>query len=328
MPQVGGNPPLLIPRLGVPNFDSSSHRIDFRKHPPMASALQQEIDRVPLWRHRIELPDGTVTPGVQDSPAQLALLHLPEDLSGKSVLDIGCSDGFYSFECERRGANRVLAVDNYSSPLVDSPSGFNVAHKLLDSKVEFRQADLFSLNPEADGPFDIVLFLGVLYHLRHPFLGIERTAQLCNERLILETRLDSPFGLWGALKRRLLGPDNLRPSMRFCERNQVNDDPTNWWTPSAKCVEGMMRASGFCAVEQVASQGWRGIFHGCHPSLGRDGAGLVRSLGGELVAQACASQLGRSVSAAQVEQTLAQVSIPQFAAIKQNAFEAARKQPK
>ena len=292
----------------------------------MASELEEEIAKVPLWRHRIELPDGSVTPGVQDSQAQLALLHLPGDLSGKTVLDIGCSDGFYSFECERRGAARVLAVDNYSSPLVDSPSGFNVAHRLLDSKVEFRQADLFSLDPERDGPFDIVLFLGVLYHLRHPLLGIERTAQLCRQRLILETRLDSPFGLWGALKRRLLGPDNTRASMRFCERDEINGDPTNWWTPTAKCVQAMLRSSGFCAVEKVAQQGWRGIFHGCHPRLGRDAGELVQSLGEGLVAQSCREELEGPVEEGQVVDILHGVSIPQFAAIKQKALEAARKQ--
>ena len=273
------------------------------------------------WRHRISLPDGTVTPGVQDSPALLKRLQLPEDLSGKTVLDIGCSDGFYSFECERRGASRVLAVDNYSSPLIDSPSGFHMAHTLLNSKVEFRQADLFSLNPDEDGCFDIVLFLGVLYHLRHPLLGIERIASLCREKLILETRLDSPFGLWGALKRRLLGPDNRSPSMRFCEGSQVNADPTTWWTPTAQCVEAMLRSCGFCSVKQVDKQGWRGIFHGDSPRWGSDVLDLVQSLGSQRVALAYEKETSRSIEGKDVVETLREVSIPQFAAIKQRAFE-------
>ena len=273
------------------------------------------------WRHRISLPDGTVTPGVQDSPALLKRLQLPEDLSGKTVLDIGCSDGFYSFECERRGASRVLAVDNYSSPLIDSPSGFHMAHTLLNSKVEFRQADLFSLNPDEDGCFDIVLFLGVLYHLRHPLLGIERIASLCREKLILETRLDSPFGLWGALKRRLLGPDNRSSSMRFCEGAQVNADPTTWWTPTAQCVGAMLRSCGFCSVKQVDKQGWRGIFHGDSPRWGSDVLDLVQSLGSQRVALAYEEETGCSLEGKEVVETLRKVSIPQFAAIKQRAFE-------
>ena len=149
------------------------------------------------WRHRISLPDGTVTPGVQDSPALLKRLQLPEDLSGKTVLDIGCSDGFYSFECERRGASRVLAVDNYSSPLIDSPSGFHMAHALLHSKVEFRQADLFSLNPDKDGCFDIVLFLGVLYHLRHPLLGLESISKLVPRKADFGNAFGLPFWFVG-----------------------------------------------------------------------------------------------------------------------------------
>ena len=176
------------------------------------------MTNVPRWRHRISLPDGTVTPGVQDSPALLKRLQLPEDLSGKTVLDIGCSDGFYSFECERRGASRVLAVDNYSSPLVDSPSGFHMAHTLLNSKVEFRQADLFSLDPDEDGCFDIVLFLGVLYHLRHPLLGIERIASLCREKADFGNAFRLPFWLVGGAQAPSARPGQSQPFYALLRR--------------------------------------------------------------------------------------------------------------
>src|SRR5438874_870007 len=118
------------------------------------------VTQVARWRHQIPLPGGIITPGSQATLEQVKGLGIPADLSGKAVLDIGCSDGFFSFECEKRGAARVLAVDNFSSVYIDTPSGFAAAHALLQSKVEFRQIDLFDLKPAEVGQFDLVLFLG------------------------------------------------------------------------------------------------------------------------------------------------------------------------
>ena len=223
------------------------------------------ITSVPHWRHRIRLPDGTTTPGSQDTNLQLSRIDLPQDLNEKTVLDIGCSDGFFSFECERRGAKRVLAVDDFSSVFVDTPEGFFVAHKALNSKVEFRQADLLDLSPDTIGRFDIVLFLGVLYHLRHPLLGLERAADLCapGGLVIVESEILRPFD---DLMERTLGAFSRKLYMQFVEDEQINRDPTNWWIPSRSCVMAMMRSSG---LERVSVR-WRcrsrATFHGYVPA--------------------------------------------------------------
>ena len=101
---------------------------------------------------------------------------------------MGASDGFYSFEAERRGARRVLAVDNFSSWV--PRRGFDLARCALRSRVEDREIDVLDLSPDTTGVFDVVLFLGVLYHLRDPLLALERIFSVTGSYLILETKAD------------------------------------------------------------------------------------------------------------------------------------------
>jgi tRNA (mo5U34)-methyltransferase len=225
------------------------------------------VAQVPLWRHRIRLPDGTITPGSQDTLQQLDRIQLPDDLSGKSVLDIGCSDGFFSFECERRGAARVVAIDNFSSVYIDKPSGFRVAHELLDSQVELILGDFLEMELSELGQFDLVLFLGVMYHLRYPLLALDKLAAVCQQQIIVETEVIPERTSW---KWKLFGPIVKRVApkaqMAFLESDGINHDPTNWWIQSRECVEGMLRSCGFCNVAAV-DYGWsRGTFHGYAPS--------------------------------------------------------------
>ena len=215
-----------------------------------------DAEPVARWRHRIRLPDGSITPGTQDTDALLAASGLPQDLSGLSVLDIGCSDGFYSFECERRGAAHVLAVDNFSSVFIDRADGFFRAKQLLDSNVDFLAGDLFDLRPAELGRFDVVLFLGVLYHLRHPLLGLDRVADLCapGGLVILESEIGE------------IDADVAEPFMQFVEDGSINHDPTNWWIPSIQCVAALMRSSGLERVDLVWHPGGRALFHGFAPA--------------------------------------------------------------
>ena len=123
---------------------------------------------------------------------RLRLLQIPADLSGKTVLDIGAWDGYFSFEFERRGAKRVLAIDSYAwSP---RPGGFPrglecflLGREFYNSKVEYQRLDLYDLDPAAIGTFDLVFCAGVLYHMRHPLLGLEKIRSVTAGQLILET---------------------------------------------------------------------------------------------------------------------------------------------
>jgi tRNA (mo5U34)-methyltransferase len=202
--------------------------------------LMKRIRKI-VWVHRIDLGNGIVTPGRWNTQWVLEKLHLPEDLRGKTVLDVGAWDGFYSFEAERRGARRVLAID---SPCWGgegegwgTKDGFNLAKEVLNSKVEDRVMNLFDLSPEKVGTFDVVFFLGVLYHMRHPILALERVASVTSEQLIMETHVD------------LL--EVPRPAIAFYPGDEAYDDPTNWCGPNIMAVEAMLKAVGFRRVKVV-----------------------------------------------------------------------------
>jgi tRNA (mo5U34)-methyltransferase len=135
------------------------------------------------WYHTIDLGQGIVTRGVDDTPLRLARLDLPLSFAGRTVLDVGAWDGFFSFDAERRGASRVVATDHYSWHGLgwgtsDGKAGFKLAREVLGSHVEDVDLDVMELSPERVGTFDVVLFLGVLYHLRHPLLALERIASV------------------------------------------------------------------------------------------------------------------------------------------------------
>jgi tRNA (mo5U34)-methyltransferase len=200
------------------------------------AALERAIAQIG-WFHRIDLGDGMVTPGVDDSPGRLARLALPDDLTGKSVLDVGAWDGFYSFECERRGADQVVAVDSFSwnGPGWGTKAGFELAREVLGSNVQDREMEVVDLAPETVGVFDVVLFSGVLYHLRHPLLALERLATVTGELLIVETEVD------------LVG--HGRPAMAFYPADELNHDPTNWWAPNPSALLAMMRDVGFTRLQ-------------------------------------------------------------------------------
>src|SRR5690242_5072902 len=135
------------------------------------------------WWHSFELPDGTIVEGANDLiglRSGLARFPIPEDLTGKRVLDIGAWDGWFSFEMEKRGAE-VLAIDNWDNPR------FHQMRQMMGSSVEYRIMDVYELTPERIGRFDLVLFLGVLYHLKHPILALERVAALSTDMAAVES---------------------------------------------------------------------------------------------------------------------------------------------
>lgn len=222
------------------------------------SEIRRRIASVEHWYHRIEAAPGIWTPGVNDTPLVLELLGLPAEMSGLRVLDIGARDGFFSFECERRGAE-VVAID-YAKPEM---TGFPVMKEILGSRLNLIQENLYGVTPEKYGTFDIVLFLGVLYHLRDPMRGIDIVRSVCRGEMFLETHVIEnevilPKG--GAKPLAEISPLLTGvPMMQFYPRNSLNNDYTNYWGPNMRCVELMLEEANFKVVSRFLS-GHRGIF--------------------------------------------------------------------
>ncbi len=191
------------------------------------------------WFHSIDLGNGSITPGVIDNQKILERISLPTDLTDRTVLDIGAWDGFYSFEAERRGAKRVLATDHFcwSGEGWGTKDGFNLAHRILESEVESLDIDIDEINSERLGKFDVVFFLGVLYHLRHPIQALERVADVTADLLILETAADLT-----QLK---------RPALAFYQGSELDGDPTNWFGPNEPAIHAMLKAVGFRDIQTV-----------------------------------------------------------------------------
>jgi len=223
--------------------------------------IHAEIATIPVWRHRIEVSPGIVTPGVEDNATELARLEIPRALAGTRVLDIGCSDGFYSFECERRGAE-VVSIDDESSLLAGGRNGMTVARDLLGSSVDYHPGDVHELDPERDGTFDVVLFINVLYHLRNPILALDRIAAVTRPggTLVLKTYFRNDVHFWWRGRR--FGFDlDKRPKWWFFPESQLGGDPTNWFAPNSAALEGALRATGWEAIRRVGRHGDRLYYH-------------------------------------------------------------------
>ena len=144
------------------------------------------------WYQSIDLGDGVTTPGeTRDATSRkLEMMDLPLDLAGQSVLDIGCNEGFFAFESERRGAGPVVAIDK----LPVAREKFLLVKQVLESSVELRFAELHELPPDDLGRFDIVFFLSVFHHLRHPLATLDRVAELTRGFALMEFVEAVPIG--------------------------------------------------------------------------------------------------------------------------------------
>ena len=228
---------------------------------------EEKIRRIEArsWYHSIEIEPGLVTPGslsAQGLHQMLERVRLPAILSGLSVLDIGAWDGFYSFEAERRGAKRVVAYDLAPPDYF----GFATAKELLGSKVEYRQGSVYDLRPEVVGTFDVVLFLGVFYHLRYPLLALDRIREVCAGYVLVETHcLDNNVLMADGATVSLDSVDARLieiPLYRFYRADElVAKDFSNWFSPNRKAVEDGMWTAGF-RPERLAEWGDRVAYKG------------------------------------------------------------------
>ena len=150
--------------------------------------------------------------------------HLP-DLRGRSVLDIGCNAGFFSLECKRLGADRVVGVDVNQGTDHDFLAQARFAAAELGLEVEYREQDFLGLD---DGPFDVVLFLGVLYHLEDPLRALDKLAELTRRLLVVESYVTR----------------DRRPTLEF-RRLGTGGDLSTRWVPSAAFIEERLVDVGF-----------------------------------------------------------------------------------
>lgn len=210
------------------------------------------------WYHRIEIRPGIITPGINDTSTTLKLLDLPNNCRGLRVLDLGTRDGFFAFEMERRGAE-VVAIDYIDK----QETGFQVASELLNSKVHFQKENIYQLTTEKYGIFDIVLFLGLIYHLPDPMRALRIVRAMCKGYLFLESHVidngvllaDGKTVPLAKLSHHLV---NI-PIMQFYQGRSLNNDPTNYWGPNLKCLEEMLIESNFKVLEKKLG-GSRAIF--------------------------------------------------------------------
>lgn len=205
-----------------------------QRHDVSAEDLAAEINRR-KWFHQFNFTGVCTTKGRDPSYLKLEALGLPDNLSGKSVLDVGAYEGFFSFQCEERGAT-VLATDHVvwegdSSFVFDN---FLFVKDIIGSYIDYLNVPVENLDDEGIGMFDIVLFMGVLYHAEDPVLYLRRLYPLVREVLILETYVD-------------LLEVNI-PAAAFYPGG-INGDITTVWGPNRLAVEGMLRRVGFREVE-------------------------------------------------------------------------------
>jgi methyltransferase (TIGR04290 family) len=221
-----------------------------------SARLRDEVERRGPWFHNLHLPGGVQTAPdhfLGDFPTfkwrELAPT-LPGDLTDWSVLDIGCNAGFYSFELARRGAS-VLGIDHDERYLAQARWAGNVLG--LASRVRFARRSVYDLARSRE-QWDLVLFMGVLYHLRYPLLALDAVAHVARRLAVVQSLtmpgdevLDDTSGRGLGQRDDLLHPG--WPKMAFLEHG-LEGDPTNWWAPSHACVEAMLRSAGLAVLER------------------------------------------------------------------------------
>jgi tRNA (mo5U34)-methyltransferase len=216
--------------------------------------IRSTVQSYTRWYHRFEFPGGVTTPSQQQTPLVLRSLEeigFPQDASGLRALDVGCCDGLYSFLLEKRGAE-VVSVDYRNV----KQFGFGIAQRIIGSTIEPQVDTIYNITPEKYGLFDIVLFLGVLYHLRHPILGLDRMRSMLKPggRLFLETHmLDKQKEAKTAEKKAM-------PIAYFYKRDAWQGNYTNYFGPNQAAVDAWLDAAEFTPTGFSSPTPGRGCF--------------------------------------------------------------------
>jgi tRNA (mo5U34)-methyltransferase len=217
---------------------------------PHPERIRTRVRELGEWFHNLDLGGVQTAPDhfLGDYPAVKwrRFAHaIPADLGGKSVLDIGCNAGFYAIEMKRRGADRVVGIDSDADFLAQA----RFAAEVSEVEIDLRQLSVYDVASLGER-FDLVLFMGVLYHLRHPLLALDLIhAHVAKDLLVFQSMQrgsdevepiadDYPFSEEAIFDRPRF------PRLHFIEK-QYCGDPTNWWIPNRACSEAMLRGAGF-----------------------------------------------------------------------------------
>jgi tRNA (mo5U34)-methyltransferase len=227
--------------------------------------ITAELERLQPWFHSIDLGQGirTKTASAGSEPVdhpreswEIIKKYLPENLTGKSVLDVGCNAGFYAVEAKRRGASRVVGVDTQRLHIRQA----NFVKRVLGLDIDFKRMSVYALTPHEIGQFDVTLALGLIYHCKHLFLALEKLFQVTKETLILETAiapaelLPDPvvYGV-GGLKR------TLHPLL-YVDNPASHKEPVyNWFLPSPSSLQAICKNIGFDEVDIVTVRNNRAV---------------------------------------------------------------------
>jgi len=208
-----------------------------------ADVIRQRVEREPYWFQKIQIMPGLKTPGWSDPMMEkLPFYGLPVDLTGKRVLDIGCAEGFFSFEAEARGAREVVAIDSFP----DSIRRFNIVREARQSNATAFLMNVYDLDPDRLGTFDLVLFYGVFYHLKHPQLALEAISRICVGDLLFQTYIcddprvkDEPWAKY-------------HPHGLMSGTGSKDFDPTVFWLFNSMACVAMLDSLGFENIETVS----------------------------------------------------------------------------
>jgi len=251
---------------------------------PRGQQLADQISALGEWFHNLNLHGVPTAPKhfLGDFPRvkwRNMASAIPEDLSGATVLDVGCNAGFYSLEMKNRGASRVLGIDVDDRYLRQA----RFAAQTLGVQIEFQKCSVYHTD-QIPGQFDYVLFMGLFYHLRYPLFALDKLIKKARSKLVFQTMVrgsgevqewneDYPF-----LNTQIFAEVNF-PAMYFIEKSYSND-PTNWWIPNRAAVEAMLRSSGLEIEAHPEPETWI-----CRPTAvkGNDGSYILdRELEGTL----------------------------------------------
>ncbi len=212
--------------------------------------IERRVEALKPWFHNLDLNGVPTAPDhfLGDYPSikwRAFANAIPADLTGMTVLDIGCNAGFYSIEMKRRGAERVLGIDFDEAYLAQA----RFAAEVTGRDIEFRKLSVYDVGVLGER-FDIVLFMGVLYHLRHPLLALDLIREhVAGDMMVFQSMqrgsaetadVSENYAFWDTV----LFDAPAFPKMHFIEQRYA-DDPTNWWIPNRACVEAMLRSAGF-----------------------------------------------------------------------------------